>query len=745
MDPLVDPSEPLERQNHKLKAITAALIRRVESQTESAGAAYAQFERAVVLEDQVRRRTDELEQALDLLNQSNAKLSDAMREAEEARSEMASAIEAVREGFALFGADDVLLLYNRRFCHHLPEVQAELRRELPFREYIGLVSRSAALSLPEGTSPQDWARERMRQHRERRASFNLALKGDRWLQISEHRTENAGTAIVQTDVTDIIRAERMERDKLLDGQDRLVRATLDHLDQGVAIFDEHAHLMGWNQRIRDLTGLPPTVWRLGTAFARVAEHLGREFSMQSPQDERLLGLWVSGLARQAQLSFEIAQGEARVLAVFMQRLPNDGFVVSFTDVTAEREARRSLARANETLERRVEERTLELKDALQAAERTNAAKTRFVAAASHDLLQPLSAAKLYLARAMTECAGEADTIRKAEQALTSVEEIIGALLDISRLDTEERAFDIRAVRLSELLEPLAAAFAPAAAARGLSLRVVPSSAVVMSDPSFLRRILQNLVSNAIRYTERGGVLIGARRQGRSMRLEVWDTGPGIAEADRARIFEEFTRLDRRASASEGMGLGLAIVDRACARLGHALDLVSAPGRGSGFRVTLGLAVGVSSSPEAAPAAAPRQRRDMAAAGLIVLLVDDDHEMRSALVGLLEEWGLGVIEAASASEALDLVDDLGIVPDLMLLDQQLGAGETGLALAAEFRARHGPCPACIISADRSERLGRDCADAGLELLPKPLDPQALFALVERVADEGARGRSAAGCA
>ena len=732
MDPLVDPSEPLERQNYKLRAITTALIRRVESQTERSGAAYAQFERATVLEDQVRRRTRDLEQALGLLNQSNAKLATAMREAEEARSDMASAIEAVREGFALFGADDVLLLYNRRFCWHLPDVREQLRRELPFRDYIGLVSRSPILTLPPDMRPQDWARERMARHRDSRATFNLALKGDRWLQISEHRTENAGTAIVQTDVTDIIRAERLERDRLLDGRDRLVRATLDHLDQGVAIFDESAHLIGWNQRIRDLTGLPATVWRLGTAFARVANQLAQEFAMHDPQEERMLGLWVSGQARQAQLSFEIARGETRVLAVFMQRLPDNGFVVSFTDVTAEREARRSLARANETLERRVEERTLELRDALQAAERTNAAKTRFVAAASHDLLQPLSAAKLYLARAGSECPGEAGTIHKAEQALTSVEEIIGALLDISRLDTEERAFDIRAVRLADLLEPLAAAFAPAAAASGLSLRVVPSSAVVMSDPSFLRRILQNLVSNAIRYTETGGVLVGARKQGASVRVEVWDTGPGIAEPDRARIFDEFTRLDRRASASEGMGLGLAIVERACARLGHGLDLVSTPGRGSGFRVSLDLAVGTLSAPEQAPSPIAQNDGDLHGCGLIALLVDNDHEMRSALVGLLEQWGLDVIEAAGAAEAMDLIDDLGIVPDLLLLDQQLGGDETGLALSAAFRARHGPCPVCIISADRSERLAADCAAVGLDLLPKPLDPKALWAFVRGVA-------------
>lgn len=719
---LVDPDEPLERQNAKLLAITAALMKRVERQSGREGDAYAQFERAVLLEDQVRRRTGELERALHLLNESNARLSEANREIEEARRDLASAIEAVQEGFALFGADDVLLLFNRRFCWELPDVHRHLHPGMSFRDFVAAVGRSRHLSLPRGISAETWVGDRMRQHLARHVTFNLALRGDRWLQISEHRTANGGTAIVQMDVTDIIRAEREERDKILDNQSRIIRATLDHLNQGVAIFDAQARLVGWNQQLRLLTALPPNAYQLGTSFSRIAEHLRQGFAMSSPEEERRLAQWVTGQIPRAPLSFEITRDETIVLDGFVRELPDNGFVISFTDVTREREATRTLARANETLERRVIERTLELQEALRAAERSNASKSRFVAAVSHDLLQPLSAAKLYLASAAEDhpCAA----LDKAEQALQSVEEIIGALLDISRLETSESAISLSDIALPEILVPLEHAFAPIARAKGLELRVVHSSAMVCSDASYLRRILQNLISNAIRYTERGKVLVGVRRRGDRLRLEVWDTGPGIRPEDRKVIFQEFRRLNRRASASEGMGLGLAIVERACARLDHPLDLVSEWGRGSGFIVTVPDATGSGAACQARrhqPVAPPLP---VQAAGLIVLLVDNDDDLRSAMVTLLEGWGVSVLDARGAQEATELLEEVGIVPDALLIDYQLDSGEDGITLAAALNTRYGVRPTQIVSANRSAELKARCADAGLGLMVKPLDTDAL---------------------
>ncbi|WP_237168345.1 PAS-domain containing protein [Paracoccus shandongensis] len=728
MDNLVDPAEPLDVQVARLKKISHVLMRRVETQTDRDGAAYSQFERAVVLEDQVRRRTGELERALRLLNESNASLSAANHQIEAARRDLASAIEAVQEGFALFGVDDVLLLFNGRFCWQMPDVRAQLRPGMGFADYIRIVSLSPTLQLPAGITPEIWARSRIQRHRRDHVIFNLALTDDRWMQVSEHRTANSGTAIVQTDVTDLMRAEREQRERLLDNQSRIIRATLDHLAQGVAIFDAQGLLAGWNRRFRVLTGLPPQAFTLGTRFQRITDQMQQMFRLADPGSGARIAEWMQDPAMRGALSFELAQRDgALTLDGFAQRLPDDGFVLSLTDVTAERDALRRLARANEELEARVAARTDELRDALARAERSNASKSRFVAAASHDLLQPLSAAKLYLSAA--DAAGTNTNVQKAGEALTNVERIIEALLDISRLETQEEQLAQGDLALNGILASLASSFAPVAAAKGLRFRVRPTGAHVISDGLYLQRIVQNLISNAIRYTDRGGVLVGARRRGDTVRIEVWDSGPGIRDEDRAVIFQEFRRLHRRASASEGMGLGLAIVERACARLGHGLELLSRPGRGSVFRVTVPLAAAGSGAGK--DSGDPRHLSSLAGAGLLVLVVDNDHELRRALVALLEGWGITVLDAGGPEDAIALIDEMDFVPDAMLIDYQLDNDVDGLDLVAMLRKRFGWRPARIISADRSPTLRERCARMGLHPMPKPLDTEALYHFLSNV--------------
>ncbi|MFV0299731.1 MAG: PAS-domain containing protein [Paracoccus sp. (in: a-proteobacteria)] len=731
---LLDPADTPERQISKLTAICDALMRRVEAQTEADGAAYAQFERAVVLEEEVRRRTSELETALRLLNESNERLSEANALVERERRDVESALEAVQEGFALFDHDDRLKLYNTRFCWGLSDVRDRLQLGMAFTAYIALASDSAHLRLPRGQSREGWRDARLASHGQPHANLTIGLAGDHWLQISEHRTANGGTAIIQTDVTDLIRAERAARENLLDNQSQVIRAALDHLVQGVAVFDRDARLVLWNSQFRILTRLPPTAFRIGADFERVAEQLQLLFDLPEAGARTRITDWVRDHRRRASPVFqELSDRHGTTLETFMQHLPDDGFIISLTDVTEERASFADLARVNQSLEDRVRARTAELQQALRGAERSNAAKNRFVAAASHDLLQPLSAAKLYLTGAKEGPHGE--TIAKAEQALQNVEDIIEALLDISRLDSEDEPLDRYEFALSEILIPVANALAPQAETKGLDLRVLPSAAHVISNAGFLRRVLQNLMSNAIRYTASGRVLVGARRAGGMLRLEVWDTGPGIREADQRVIFEEFRRLNRRASASEGMGLGLAIVERACTRLAHRLELRSTPGRGSVFKVTLPLA-------SARQGMQPNRAADddtgeliLQGDGLIVLLVDDDAQMREALVGLLDNWGVSVLEAGSYAETLTLLDETGIVPDAVLLDHQLGAGETGLDLAREVETRFGPRPGRIISADRSATLVEACLAEGLALMPKPIDIDELRGFLASVTPSG----------
>jgi signal transduction histidine kinase/CheY-like chemotaxis protein len=730
IETLINPADSAERRAEKLLTIAEALMRRVEQATDDSGAAYAQFQRAALLEDQVRERTHDLGRALDLLNESNARLADAMREAETARQNLSNAIETVQEGFALFDREERLVMCNSRFAMHMADVHAQLQPGLSFADYVAMVSRSPHLALPEGESPHDWAQARMRRHKDRHVILNVRMAGDQWVQVSEHRTADGGTVILQTDVTDIIRAERHERGKLLDDQARVIRATLDHINQGVGIFDAEARLIGWNQRLGALLSLPMGRLRIGASFDNLFSRFRAETRSDDISAEALMA-WVTSAGVRPPLEFEVRRGEDLILDVFAQGMPDGGFVFSFTDVTAERAALVALSRANETLEARVMERTLELEDALAHAERANASRSRFVAAASHDLLQPLSAAKLFISSITGEGLdkGAQVALDKAQNALMSVEGILDALLDISKLESGKAAVSVGAVQLNRLLRTLSEEFAPIAAAKGLSLVVIPCGVVVESDPAYLRRILQNLIGNAIRYTAKGRVLVGARRRGAGVRLEVWDTGPGIPEEAQNDIFKEFHRLNARASASEGMGLGLAIVERACALLGHPLGLRSEVGRGTCFMLQLPLSEAGEGLP--LPVEVPERRSGPVAAEKIAFLVENDAELRRALGLLLEKWGMTVLEAASGEEALALIEEIGILPDIFLVDHQLGDGITGVEFLTRIRAAHGPVPARLITANRGWDVRAAATSAGIEVLYKPIDPRALEAVVARL--------------
>ena len=733
---LVDPSDSLERQNEKLARIVEALMRKVEQGNQSTSLAYAQFERAALLEAQVKKRTVDLERTLGLLHDANSRLGVANAEAEAARSNLAEAVESINEGFALFGADDRLVMCNSRFCRDLADIRARVKPGLAFSGYVMLVSQSAYLALPEGETQGMWREKRMRRHGDDRVTFNVRLANDRWLQVGEHRTRSGGTVILQTDVSDIMRAERDKRDRLMDRQAQMVRATLDHLNQGVCIFDTDRRLVGWNQRMEALLSPRLSGDLVGIGFDRLLDRLDGAIAFTPFFDRDHLMAWAHRERARQPLSFEMRYGPERTLSVYAQEMPDRGFVISFTDVTDERATAAALREINETLERRVRERTIELGDALDEARRANASKTRFVAAASHDLLQPLSAAKLFVSfledRADDPLARE--TAAKAVSALASVEDIIEALLHISKLDSGRVEVALQEVRLGDILASLRSEMTHAAEAKGLDLRILPSSHVVNSDPVYLRRILQNLVTNAIRYTETGRILVGARRSDASTRIEVRDTGPGIAEADRETIFQEFRQLGPSLSGSKGLGLGLTIVERACASLNHGLALTSEPGRGSCFSVT---AERLSVIPrelaaQRAPAGEARPRCD----NLVVLLVENDPEVAGALTLMIEDWGSHVIHAETGEDALTLLDEIDISPDRLLLDYRLGQGMTGTELLKKLRARYGHAPARIISASRRQDILDACEALGVELVPKPLDRLRLIALLDEAAPEDA---------
>ena len=732
---LVNPEDSLERQNEKLLNIAQALMKRVEQKSEHTGLAYQQFERAALLETQVRERTIELERTLDLLQESNARLETANAETEAARTNLAEAIETVNDGFALFDPDEKLVLFNSRFCRDMHDVMSNLREGLSFGDYVDMVAHSKALALPADQTRAQWSAERMALHSESHVVFNVAVRWGRWIQVSEHRTARGGTVILQTDVTEIMQNEREERNKLRDQQARTLQATLDHLDQGICIFDHTLALVGWNTNVEGLLSLPPrrAVHRL--QFHELLDSFDDGVQYSDGQSADRLIKWAKQRQRRLPLKFEATRKDGRTLRVFCQEMPDRGFVISFTDVTAEVDATRAMAEINERLEQGVRDRTAELGVALAEAERANASKSRFVAAASHDLLQPLSAAKLFMSSLSDRLSDDASrgVLAKAETALFSVEKIIEALLDISRLDAGKATFKVQPVRLSAILEPLRDELTPTAAAKGLELRIVTADLTVMSDPAYLRRIVQNLMENAIKYTDQGRILVGVRRYGKSARIEVWDTGRGIAEEDQKAIFQEFERRDGPAD-NTGLGLGLAIVERAAAGLGHPLGIWSQPGVGSCFSLNVPLC-DASKHPET-PSETPRTwGKELT--GQVLLLVENDIPLSAAITLMVEEHGAEVLVAHSAEEALDLLAEIELIPDGLLLDYQLGSGMSGVEFYRAFTERYGKVKAAILSANRSTELQRECREIDIPLLAKPLDKHKLFELL--VYDLPARAR------
>jgi signal transduction histidine kinase/CheY-like chemotaxis protein len=380
-----------------------------------------------------------------------------------------------------------------------------------------------------------------------------------------------------------------------------------------------------------------------------------------------------------------------------------------------------------TLEARIAERTAQLAAA-------NQAKTRFLAAASHDLRQPMHALALTVGelRDTARAPALAALARRIERSVAALEDLLDALLDISKLDAGAVAPEKRAFPLQSVLGPLADELGPAAAEKGLRLRVVPTALWTASDPTLLRRILLNLAANAVRYTREGGVVVGCRRRGGAAEIVVADSGIGIALADQARIFEEFYQAgNAQRDRAQGLGLGLAIVDRAARLLGHAITVKSQLGRGSAFGVRVAIV-----APGPARPAATAGGAGTLLAGLKVLVVDDEPDVRAALDGLLRRWGCGVATAASGAEALASGRES---PDLVLCDLRLGGDESGLDVLDRLKARWGAgLHGIVVTAEVSPERIAEARARGCRVLRKPVRPAKLRALVEQLLSERVPG-------
>ncbi|MEA1673365.1 NahK/ErcS family hybrid sensor histidine kinase/response regulator [Nitrospirillum sp. BR 11163] len=885
----------LEQQVAKLTRINQALMDRVERHVDGQGSAFSLFQTAISLEDQVRSRTQSLEEALVDLERSYQEAAKAREQAETARLRLFTAIEAVSGGFALFDADDRLVLFNQDYLSFWPGMAGDVHPGMSFSDMVHLaVQRKSVLDAYR--DPDGWVRRRLRQHAECQGPTVHALSDGRWMQINEKRTNDGGVVAIYTDITALKRRETLQWKAALAQKTTLLQATLDNIFQGVAVYDAQLALVAWNNEFVRLLDLTPRCVRRGAVFADfqrfndgLLTHGISEPRFLDPQNNplplRLEQTWFNG----------------RVLDIERNPMPDGGFVLTFTDiterkrneealrdserrirlvtdampaliayadaderyqfvnapyrqwlrrpetailgrrmrsvlapafyersrayirqalagqvvsfeveltptadpdhlaepryahvtfvphiglpsadqkrvilglftlmqdVTERRRADAAIKEANETLERRVTERTAaltslnrqlqqeiaerrEVERALQSAkveaEQANLSKTKFLAAASHDLLQPLNSARLFVSALaeLEHTRKNRSLIDNIDVSLSAVEGLLDALLDISKLDAGAVSPEIVDFPIGSLLGPLSTEHQVLAQEQGLVLRYVPSRAVVRSDIRLLRSIVQNFLSNAVRYTQRGGVLLGCRRRGDTLRIEVWDSGPGIPTDQLDEIFKEFHQLHRgpmlggttsgegrTRAAGRGMGLGLAIVRRVAKVLDVTVETRSMVGRGSIFSVAVPLGTMTAS------AVTRRVAGDGGARpldGTLVLVLDDEPSALMGMQALLSTWGCEAAVASTGEEALEVLGRLPRPPDALIADFHLGDGRTGpdevsrLRQAIATSAGMAP-PAIIVTADHTPEVEAQVKQHQYWMLKKPLNPAQLRALL-----------------
>lgn len=424
-----------------------------------------------------------------------------------------------------------------------------------------------------------------------------------------------------------------------------------------------------------------------------------------------------------------------------------GIFVLIRDITERRRTAEALHQAYQNLERRVRERTAELtnvnsqlrdeideraraearlREAKREAEQANLSKTKFLAAVSHDLLQPLNAARLFMGALLEQPfprSGEV-LIRNVSNSLEDVENLLGTLVDVSKLDAGVIKPDISAFAISDLLDTLAAEYQQIAVSEGLRLHFVPCSAIVKSDVQLLARVLRNFLTNAIRYTPAGRVLLGCRRKASGLSIEVWDTGAGIAEERREEIFQEFRRgAPVRTTHDRGLGLGLAIVDKIVRMLGHRIHVYSQVGRGSCFAVEIPYARTVSRSKEQTDSLPipPSEHLE----GARIWVVDNDPAICAGMRTLLEGWGCQVITALSEEDLARQVDTVRGAADILIVDYHLDNDQTGDELINRLNSRRStPLPVLMITANYSNELKQQIRDHGQLLMHKPVRPMKL---------------------
>src|SRR5882762_1511354 len=514
----------------------------------------------------------------------------------------------------------------------------------------------------------------------------------------------------------------------------ILQTALNHVRQGIAVFDADLQLICSNRQFGEILGLPLQLIQIGIPLREILEYMGAVSPPGLADSESLIEMRLAAYTTEGEPYLERLLDRHMVIEVRANRMPGGGLVITFSDVTPSFEAAEALERSNATLEKRVRDRTeeltrlnSELAQAKSTAEDANISKTRFLAAASHDILQPLNAARLYVTSLVERQNGGEDSrlVENIDDSLEAIEEILGALLDISRLDAGAMTPSISSFKIGDLMRSLEIEFAPIARAKALKLTFVPCSLPVESDRLLLRRLLQNLISNAIKYTPHGRVLVGCRRHGQSLRIGVYDTGVGIPVLKRGEIFKEFHRLEQGARIARGLGLGLSIVERLARVLNHGIALDSNVSGGSVFSVTVPTAKAINFT-AALTSATPLSRTPMS--GSLIVCIENDAAILDGMKTLLTAWDAKVIAVTDPDAAIEAIEDAGRPVTGLLVDYHLDRGN-GVAAIRDIRRRFGESiPAILITADRSPHVRDAAREENIAVLNKPVKPASLRALL-----------------
>ncbi len=732
---LLNPKNSAETQVAKQAKIIEALINRANRQREVGLSAYSAFQSAIELQEQVAAQSRDLERAA-------TELQSVQYERARTRKNLVEALSSMEEGFALFTGGQ-LDICNELFQAFLPDISDHLAPGLKLDRFFNLMKASSYLVSTDKGFPRSGAHLAQDSQRPSPVYTVLELQQDRWYQMSLQQTSSSNMVLLLTEITEIVRQNRTEKETLIDRQADYLQAVFQNMSSGMCTLSPSGEVMMQNARFRELFAVPMKVLQQGTPLRRVLEFMkkngliGRDTMAQ-------FGNWRRELKENGWISVRFRLQRGRVLDIQANMLPDGGVLLELEDVTQE-------TRTTETLENRVLKRTAELtranarlteqfgekarveEELRLAKERAEAAvssKTRFLAAASHDLLQPINAAKLLIST-LKETVQETHyttVVDRLEGAFVSTEQLLHSLLDISRLDSEEAdAVTPSVFCLGPMMEGIIADQTAVAEQKNVQFSGVPSTAFVRSDRVYLLRSVQNLVVNAIQYTQPGGrVLMGCRRHGDTVTLEVWDTGIGIAHKDQKRIFDEFTRAANMPLGT-GVGLGLSVVDRACRHLGHRLLVRSKPGRGSVFSIEMDVVRG--DLPEIVPRG-PIYQSSGKPLDHIVLVIENDVDVLYAFTQRLEQWGASVLAAHSTEEALEHVRDMGIAPDIILADYQLNHGDTGVKAIAAIRTETGlHVPAIVITANRSDSLHVIGAENDITVMTKPVKLSRLRPMID----------------